>query len=108
MYLLLSVASIYDLLLQKRAIRSINQSNYIEPTNILFINLNTLKFYDLVENKMTQIMYKAQTKMLCCSTQKLFEVRESQFDLRGTDFFSETLGCFAWMIVVKFKLMMMI
>lgn len=53
-------------------------------------------------------MYKAQTKLLCCSTQKLFEVRESQFDLRGTDFFSETLGCFAWMIVVKFKLMMMI
>lgn len=63
--------------LQKRAIRIINQSNYIEPTNILFINLNTLKFYDLVEYKMAQIMYKAQNNLLCHSIQKLFKVRES-------------------------------
>uniref|UniRef100_A0A669C5X4 Reverse transcriptase domain-containing protein n=1 Tax=Oreochromis niloticus TaxID=8128 RepID=A0A669C5X4_ORENI len=73
--------------LQKRAIRIINQSNYIEPTNILFINLNTLKFYDLVEYKMAQIMYKAQNNLLCRSIQKLFKVRESQYDLRGTDVF---------------------
>lgn len=73
--------------LQKRAIRIINQSNYIEPTNILFINLNTLKFYDLVEYKMAQIMYKAQNNLLCRSTQKLFKFRESQNDLRGTDVF---------------------
>ena len=76
--------------LQKRAIRIINRSNFIEPTNNLFMNLNTLKFYDLVEFKMAQIMYKAHNNLLCHSIQELFEIRESRYDLRGTDFFKKT------------------
>lgn len=69
--------------LQKRAIRIINQSNF------LFINLNTVKFYDLVEFKIAQIMYKAQNNLLCRSTQKPFEIRDSRYDLRGTDIFKK-------------------
>ena len=34
--------------LQKKAIRAITLSAYNEPTNPLFSNLQTLKFYDLV------------------------------------------------------------
>jgi len=46
------------LLLQKRAIRLINKTDYYHPTNKLFINSNLLKFYDLVEFKIAKIMFK--------------------------------------------------
>ncbi len=76
--------------LQKRAIRIITRSNFIEPTNALFIDLNTLKFYDLVEFKMAQMMYKVYNNLLCYSTQRLFEIRESRYNLRGTGLFKKT------------------
>lgn len=77
------------LFLSYKAIRIMNRSHFLEPTNALFINFNTLKFYDLVEFKMAQIMYKAHNNLHCCSTQRLFETRESQYDLRGTGFFQK-------------------
>lgn len=39
---------------------------------------------------MAQIMYKAHNNLLCRSTQRLFETRESRYDLRGTGFFKKT------------------
>ncbi len=45
--------------LQKRAIRIITQSNFIGPTNALFIDLNT---------QMAQMMYKVYNNLLCYST----------------------------------------
>lgn len=76
--------------LQKRAIRIINHSSYIQPTNPLFIKLNTLKFHDLVEFKTAQIMYKAYNNQLCHSIQKLFKIREGCYRLRGTSVFQKT------------------
>ena len=51
-------------MLQKKAIRTVNRSDYYEPTNVLFINLHTLKFGDLVYLKAAQIMYEAQDNLL--------------------------------------------
>lgn len=76
--------------LQKRAIRIINRSNFIEPTNAWFIDLNTLKSYDFVEFKMAQVTYEVHNNLLCYSVQKLFETTESQRDLRGTGLFKRT------------------
>lgn len=61
----------------------------MEPTNFLFINLNTPKMHDLVEYNMAQIKYKAQNSLVCHITQKLFKVRESKYDLKGRDFFKK-------------------
>ncbi len=50
--------------LQKRAIRVITPSDYKEQTNGLFIKLLTLKFHDLVDYNIGQIMSKVHHDML--------------------------------------------
>ena len=56
--------------------------NY-NPTDALFINLHALKFYDLVNLKTAQIIYKEQNSLLPNCIQRLFEIIESQYELSG-------------------------
>jgi len=47
---------------KKRAIRLVNKVGYHEHTNLLYLKLHTLKFYDLVKFMTTHIIYKAKNK----------------------------------------------
>lgn len=64
-------------LLQKKAAPIVNQSDYLDPTNALFINVCALKFFDLVDYKIVQIIYKVHNKLLPNCSQRLFKTRES-------------------------------
>ena len=70
-------------LLQKRALRIINRSDYYEPTNKLFIKYNTLKFHDIVALKTVLLAFKAQKKILPCCILKFFQRKENRYELRG-------------------------
>lgn len=70
-------------MLQKRAIRIVNQVYLCEPTNILFNKLHALKCVDLVDFFTAQRMYKVCNNLLSNCIQRLFEMRESQYKLRG-------------------------
>ena len=78
-------------LLQKRAIRIVNKATYREPTNQLFIKLKALKFKDLVDLKTAQLMYRANNNLLPENIQKIFQKRESQYDLRGIYIFDQPI-----------------
>uniref|UniRef100_A0A8C6MKE1 Reverse transcriptase domain-containing protein n=1 Tax=Nothobranchius furzeri TaxID=105023 RepID=A0A8C6MKE1_NOTFU len=77
------------IILQKRALRIINNSNYRDHTNQLFIRYKILKFPDLVEWKILQIMYRANTSNLPTNIQKMFHKRVSGYMLKGTDVFEK-------------------
>ena len=74
-------------ILQKKAIRIVNQAEYYASTNPLFLNNCTLKFDDIVKLNTAAIMYKAHNKSLPPSMQELFQPRESRYELRGTAIF---------------------
>lgn len=76
-------------MLQKRAIRIIKHVDYHEPTNQLFSNLNALKFFDLVNFYTVQTMYKVYSNLLPNCIQRLFEIRESQYGIRGMHMFKK-------------------
>ena len=69
--------------LQKRAIRIINDTGYLEHTNPLFIKAHTLKFTDMVKYKTAQIMYKARHNLLLGEVQNIFRERQGGNKLRG-------------------------
>ena len=77
-------------ILQKKAIRIVNLSDYYAPTNPLFIDNCTLKFQDIVNLNTTSIIYKAYNKSLPGCMQELFKPREGKYDLRGTAIFKKT------------------
>ncbi len=79
--------SIYRL--QKKAIRIVKRADYYEPTNKLFINLHVLKFVDLVDLYTLQLMYKVYNNLLPNCIQRLFKIRESQYNLRGLYMFKK-------------------
>ena len=76
-------------MLQKKAIWIVNQSDYLSPTNPLFIQTKTLKLEDLVDFNTAKIMYKAHNNILPPSMQELFKARESRYALRGTCIFKK-------------------
>ena len=87
------------ILLQKRAIRIINNAGYRDHTNMLFLNSNVLKFVDLIKLNTAQIMYKARNNQLPGNIQKMFSDREGGYNLRGENDFKTqvsrtTLKCF--------------
>ena len=84
-------------LLQKKAIRIANHSDYLAPTNPLFIKLNTLKFQDIVDLNTAIMMYKAHNHLLPCCVQELFRPRESKYNLRGTAIFKQS----HWRVNIK-------
>ena len=51
-------------LLQKRAVRIIENVNRLHNTHLLFLKLKVMKFYDLIEYKTAIIMYKAKHEVL--------------------------------------------
>ena len=69
--------------LQKKAIRIINQTGYLAHTNPLFIKNNLLKLEDLIKLNTLIIAFKAKHKQLPDAIQKLFEFRETKYNLRG-------------------------
>lgn len=71
-------------ILQKRAIRIINKTDYHHQTNKLFTNSNLLKFDDLVEFKIVKIMFKIINNKLPDCVQNLFQMKSISYDLRGT------------------------
>lgn len=75
-------------LLQKKVIRIITHSSYNSPTNPLFIQLKTLKFYDLVDLYTAKLVYKARQHTLPQSLQAMFSLRDSIYDLRGAYMFN--------------------
>ena len=74
-------------MLQKKAIRIINNSEYLAPTNPLFINNHILKLEDLVDLNIAIIMFKAHHNNLPPCMQRLFKARETHYQLRGTHIF---------------------
>ena len=58
--------------LQKRAIRIINKAGYYDHTNLLFLHSRIIKFNDLVDYQVAQIMFKARNKLLQGNIQTLF------------------------------------
>ena len=55
---------------KKRGIRIINNVEFHEHTNSLFLKSNALKFMDLVEFNTVQIMYKSGNNLLPNNTKK--------------------------------------
>lgn len=68
---------------QKRAIRIVNNAGYQEHTNSLFLQLNALKFMDMVNFKTAQVMFKARNRLLPVNIQNMFFDREGGYNLRG-------------------------
>lgn len=75
-------------ILQKRAIRIIHKTAYREPTNPLFIKLKILKFKDLIDYKIIQIVFRAHNNQLPRNIQELFQLRENTYNFRGISMFS--------------------
>lgn len=65
-------------ILQKKAMRIINDVGFCEHINMLFLKSHALKFMDLIEFKTAQIMYKARNNLLpgnikkCSQTERGF------------------------------------
>ena len=76
-------------IMQKKAIRIVNNVGYYEHTNALFLKLKTLKFFDLVDLKTAQIIYKARHNMLPSNIQNRFRDRDGRYELRGELNFKE-------------------
>ena len=77
--------------LQKRAIRIASKAGYRDHTNQYFVKFKTLKFYDLVDYKTLQFMYKAYKNTLPAEIQGFFKPRRTTHSLRGLHFFSKPI-----------------
>ena len=77
-------------LLQKKALRIVNRSDYYEPTNKIFIKYNTLKFQDIVAQKTVLLAFKAQLKLLPCCIQRFFQIKENRYEMRRKCIFELT------------------
>ena len=62
--------------LQKIVVRIICGAKARDHTNILFINLTFIKFFDLIEYKISILMYKVKYKLLPNSIQRFFYSNE--------------------------------
>ncbi len=74
---------------QKKAVKIVKRVDYYEPTNNLFINLHALTFLDLAGLYSLQLMYKMYNNLLPNCIQRLFKIRESQYNLRGLYMFKK-------------------
>ena len=70
-------------LIQKKAIRIINNVGYTHPTNELFHRLGTLKFKNIVELYTAQIVYKARYNLLPGNLQILYRNRDGRYEYRN-------------------------
>ena len=66
-------------ILQKKVLRNICKTKRLEHTNRLFIDLNLLKLYDLIEFKTVVIVFKARYKALPIKIQNIFTFNDYQF-----------------------------
>ena len=56
-------------------------ADHYEPTNPLFIKLHTSKFCDLIDLETAEMIYRAQNNLPSGYIQRLFEIRENQYEL---------------------------
>ena len=70
------------ILLQKRAIRIINNKGYLDSTHPLFQKNKILKFTDLVDLYTVLILFKARNNLLPANIQNLFNERDRHYALR--------------------------
>uniref|UniRef100_A0A8C6LE27 Reverse transcriptase domain-containing protein n=1 Tax=Nothobranchius furzeri TaxID=105023 RepID=A0A8C6LE27_NOTFU len=75
--------------LQKRAMRIIDNTHSTAPSNPLFIKYKVIKFHDLVNWRILHIMYKANKGTLPKNIQHIFEKRESIYSLKGFEIFKK-------------------
>ena len=68
-----------SVVLQKKALRNICKAKILEHTNSLFIELNILKVFDLIEFKTVVIVFKARHKILPTKVQNNFTFNTDQF-----------------------------
>ena len=80
------------IILQKKAIRLVNQTDYYASTNPLFYTNRTLKIEDLAKLNIGAIMYKAHNRSLPIQMQELFEQRQCRYELRGTAIFKNAFA----------------
>ena len=66
------------MLLQKRAVRIIENVNRLHNTHLLFLKLKVMKVYDSIEYKTAIIMYKAKHEVLQENIQNFLELRNIQ------------------------------
>ena len=71
-------------LLQKKIVRIVYGANFKDHTDVIFQDLNFLKFYDLVKLKTCEVMYRAFNKTLPVNLNNIFTVCESNclFNMR--------------------------
>ena len=69
--------------LQKRALRVIHKAGYRDHTHPLFLQSHLLKFIDMVNFKILQIMFKARYNLLPVNVQGQFLDKEGGYNLRG-------------------------
>ena len=69
-------------ILQKRAVRVINNAGYRDHTHTLFLQSHLLKFKDMVDFKTLQIMYKARHNQLPANVRNKFLDKEGGYNLR--------------------------
>ena len=73
------------IILQKRAIRIVHNTKYLDLTNPLVVKSSALKLPDLITFKTAQIMYKVKYYSLPRNIQNLFSERAGcqRYELRG-------------------------
>ena len=63
-------------ILQKKIVRIVYGANFKDHTDVIFQDLNFLKFYDLVKLKTCEVMYRAFNKTLPVNLNNIFTVCE--------------------------------
>ena len=71
--------------------RIVYGANFKDHTDVIFQDLNFLKFYDLVKLKTCEVMYRAFNKTLPVNLNNIFTVCESNcvFNMRKKRFCTE-------------------
>ena len=75
--------------MQKKAIRRIFNAHYNEHKNDYFIELNTLKLFDLLKYKTGFFMHKTNKNLLQTNIQNLFVYKYGQVNTRQTGNFQQ-------------------
>ena len=75
--------------MQKKAIRIIFNAHYNEHTNDYFIELNTLKLFDLLKYKTGFSMHKTNKNLLPTNIKNLFVYKYGQVNTRQTGNFQQ-------------------
>lgn len=88
-YIQMHITNSYIFLSQKEVIWIVCRANDCNCTAPLFILLNTLKIHELRGFNIMQIMYKIKNHQLSPGVQDLFQLRTTNYELRGIFLFQK-------------------